>query len=93
MKLIIKCDSRFIAFGQVGAAAMVAAGFHLDIFAIHVALDTGDVSDQVADGEFTLCECPFDFVGWDIGEEARGALFYFGVVGEEIFDFGELHGG
>src|SRR5450432_1781522 len=74
-------------FGEIAAAALVAAGASEDAFGEDITFGGGDVAGEIAKGEFALAAGPFDFVRGNAADGAHGALADLVEIVQEVVVF------
>ena len=91
MQTFGELDDFVITRGEAAAAAGIGAGPALHDFRKHEAIDGGDVSEQVAEGEYAVAESPVDFVRRNGARHSHGALMNLLKVVQELCEVADFH--
>ena len=78
-------------FGEFFGVAGIAAGLEARVFGPHESFGAGDVAEEIAEGEATGLEGPFDLGGRNTLGYAESAGADFLELVEELGGFGVLH--
>lgn len=90
MKEVDVREHGVVTVGQFARVAGIAAWEEARVFAPHVTLGAGKVSEEIAEGEAAGLERPFELIGRDAFCDAEGAGANFFEVVEELGDVGIL---